>query len=93
MSSLRNDLNAKIAHMPGVKAAVRDDLESRATRVRAVVADHIHDGHVSASLKVRTNIVDSTVSISDPAIYAINYGHKSRNGSWVEGIHAIEAGL
>ncbi|WP_168171800.1 DUF5403 family protein, partial [Streptomyces noursei] len=41
-----------------------------------------------------TNRTDSTVTLEDPAVYAINYGHWARDGlTWVSGIHAIEAGM
>lgn len=93
MATVRPDTNKIVARMRGVKSEVRDELDSREARVQAVVDAHRFTGAVSRSLKVRTNRVDSTVSISDPVIVPINYGHVSRNGSWVEGIHAIEAAL
>ncbi len=83
-----------VAHLRPVKKEVRRELKTRAARVRAVVAAHVDTGAVSRSLEVSTNYVDSVVSISDPAILSINYGHRhNRDGSWVEGIHAIEAAL
>ncbi|MGP3940511.1 DUF5403 family protein [Streptomyces sp. 6N106] len=93
MATVRSDLDSIVAHMPEVKREVRKVLDASAARVRAVVDAHRHTGDLAGSLDVRTNLVDSTVEISDPAVYAINYGHVARDGSWVPGIHAIEAGL
>ena len=93
MARVNPNLDRIIAHLPSVRAAVRAELDRRAARVRAVVAAHRHTGAVSRSLEVETDTTDSTVSISDPAILAINYGHRAENGEWVEGIHAIEAGM
>ncbi|GAA1160916.1 hypothetical protein F4556_005185 [Kitasatospora gansuensis] len=86
-------VNSRIAHLPSVRRAVRAELEERAARVQAVVAAHTATGALAASLKVVTDRVDSTVSIADPAVLAINYGHHAPDGTWVEGIHAIEAGI
>ncbi|MFF1792661.1 DUF5403 family protein [Kitasatospora sp. NPDC058263] len=85
-------LNARIAHLRTVRAVVRAELDERAARVAAVVAAHNRTGDLASSLTVETDRTDSTVSISDPAILAINYGHQ-QGGRWVDGIHAIEAGL
>lgn len=93
MATVRRDLDSFVAHMPGVKDAVRTELETRAARVRAVVQAHRHTGALASSVTVRTNSVDSTVSMEDPAVLSINYGHTAENGRWVPGIHAIEAGL
>lgn len=93
MASLDPHMAARLAHLPAVRAAVAAELRDRADRVEAVVAAHTATGALAASLEVVVDRVDSTVSISDPAILAINYGHHTPDGRWVEGIHAIEAGL
>lgn len=93
MAFVKPTVNKTVAHLPGVKARVREELDQRAARVRAVVEAHRLTGALSRSLEVRTNKVDSTLTLEDPAVYAINYGHVAKDGSWVEGIHAIEAGL
>ncbi|AJT67443.1 hypothetical protein T261_5827 [Streptomyces lydicus] len=92
MARVSRNLDARIAHLPGVRAAVRAELEARAARVQAVVDRHVRTGRLRASLRVETNATDSTVSISHPEILAINYGHTAANGRFVAGIHAIEAG-
>lgn len=90
---LRRNLDSFVAHLPEVKAEVRDELNSRASRVRAVVEAHRLTGALASGMSVRTNITDSVVTLEDPAVMSINYGHMAPDGSWVEGIHAIEAGL
>ncbi len=93
MAHLNPRLNAQIAHLAPVRRAVRAELDIRAARVAAVVAAHTDTGALAGSLKVTTDRVDSTVSVSDPAVLSINYGHTAPDGTWVEGIHAIEAGM
>ncbi|UQA94928.1 DUF5403 family protein [Streptomyces halobius] len=93
MAEVKRNLDSIVAHMPGVRDAVADELESRADRVRAVVEAHRHTGALASGMTVRTNRTDSTVTLEDPAVVAINYGHLAPNGCWVAGIHAIEAGL
>ncbi|SDJ74513.1 DUF5403 family protein [Streptomyces indicus] len=92
MARVSRNLDARIAHLPAVRAAVRAELEARAARVQAVVDQHVHTGRLRASLRVESNTTDSTVSIAHPLVMSINYGHTATNGRWVEGIHAIEAG-
>ncbi|MFB7012903.1 MULTISPECIES: DUF5403 family protein [unclassified Streptomyces] len=82
-----------VAHLPEVVNRVSAELDERAARVEAVVTAHTKTGDLASSLKVERNRTDSTVSIADPWVVAINYGHKAVNGRWVEGIHAIEAAL
>ncbi|MFE3769932.1 MULTISPECIES: DUF5403 family protein [unclassified Streptomyces] len=85
-------LDAHIAHLAAIRAAVRAELEGRAARVQAVVDSHVRTGRLRDSLRVETSATDSTVSLSHPQILAINYGYIAANGRFVEGIHAIEAG-
>lgn len=92
MASVDRNLDARISHLPAVRAAVRAELDSRAARVQAIVDRHIRTGQLRASLRVETHATDSTVSITHPLIMSINYGRTAPDGSWVEGIHAIEAG-
>ncbi|MFF2808638.1 DUF5403 family protein [Streptomyces sp. NPDC058000] len=94
MAEVKPNLDSIVAHMRGVRDTVADELDHRADRVLAVVEAHRHIGALAAHTKVRTNRTDSTVTLEDPAVYAINYGHWARDGlTWVSGIHAIEAGL
>ncbi|MFI9076060.1 DUF5403 family protein [Streptomyces sioyaensis] len=93
MAEVKSNLDSIVAHLHGVRDAVAEELEGRADRVRAVVEAHRLTGALSAGMTVRTNRTDSTVTLEDRAVVAINYGHMAPNGRWVAGIHAIEAGL
>ncbi|MER7984227.1 DUF5403 family protein [Streptomyces noursei] len=93
MATVKPNTDSVVAHLRGVRDAVADELDHRADRVRAVVEAHRHTGALAAHTKVRTNRTDSTVTLEDPAVFAINYGHLAPNGRWVPGIHAIETGL
>ncbi|MFE7288706.1 DUF5403 family protein [Streptomyces noursei] len=94
MATVKPNTDSIVAHLRGVRDAVVDELDQRADRVRAVVEAHRHTGALAAHTRVRTNRTDSTVTLEDPAVYAINYGHWARDGlTWVSGIHAIEAGM
>nr|WSZ97273.1 DUF5403 family protein [Streptomyces sp. NBC_00857] len=92
MATADRNLDARIAHLPSVRAAVRAELEARAARVQGVVDQHVRTGRLRESLTVESNTTDSTASIAHPQILAINYGHTAANGRFAEGIHAIEAG-
>ena len=91
MATVRNDTDSIVAHLPGVKSAVKEELRGRARRVAAVVDAHRRTGQLKSG--TGTGYTDSHVYLEDPVVHAINYGHRARDGSWVEGIHAIEAAL
>ncbi|MFJ4796945.1 DUF5403 family protein [Kitasatospora purpeofusca] len=93
MATVKPNTNAVVAHLPEVRAEIAAELERRAERVRAVIAAHVETGALAASLNVEVDRTDSTVSISDPAVISINYGHLAADGSFVPGIHAIEAAM
>lgn len=93
MADVKNGIERTVARMPGVRAGVRAELDKRAARVAAVVAMHRHTGALAAGTVVEARHIDSLVVMSDPLVRAINYGHIARDGSFVQGIHAIEAGL
>jgi hypothetical protein len=93
MATIRRSLDSFVAHRPYVKREVRSELDHRAADVRAVVEAHRDTGRTARGMKVRTNLTDSTLVLEGPAIDAINFGHVAADGTWVEGIHAIEAGL
>ncbi len=93
MVHTRRDIASVVAHMPGVRAEVRSELEGRAARVRAVVAAHRDTGRLAEGTNVQVGATDTHVVMEHPHVEAINFGHVAENGRWVEGIHAIEAGL
>ncbi|WP_172384861.1 DUF5403 family protein [Streptomyces sp. MNP-20] len=94
MASVVNNLDSIVAHLPGVRDGVADVAEERAERVRAVVEAHRRTGDLASGMDVRVNRTDGVISLEDPAVLSINYGHWARDGlTWVSGIHAIEAAL
>ncbi|AUG87142.1 hypothetical protein HOS58_gp10 [Streptomyces phage Attoomi] len=94
MAEVVNGLDRIVARMPGVREAVGDATEASGERVRAVVAAHRNTGALASGMDVKVHRVDGVVSLEDPAVVSINYGHWARDGvTWVSGIHAIEAGL
>lgn len=93
MTSLDSNLNAIIAHMPDVVDAVAEEAETRAGRIRAVAARHQQSGRFLGSIKTTPRRPDTLIYSDDPAALSINYGHKAPDGTWVEGIHAFEAGM
>jgi len=90
---LHPNLTRITAGMREVKDEVKTELRERAARVQAVVDMHIRTGALASRTKVEVHTVDSIVVMSDPDVLAINYGHHAPNGTYVPGIHAIEAGL
>lgn len=93
MAELDRNLDAIIAHMPGVVDAVAAEAERRAARIRAVAAQHRNTGAFTASIKTAPAGPDTIIYSDDPAALSINYGHTAANGRMVPGIHAFEAGM
>lgn len=83
--------NDTVAHLPGVRRALKKQANRMAAIASGVLAEHRHAGH--ASIEVTQGSVDSFVSLDDTrgqrAAAAIEFGHMAPNGRWVEGIHAI----
>ena len=93
MARLIADLEAHVAHMPAVVAAVKTEAEKRAGRVRAVAAGHQDSGEFHRSIKTAHGDTDTVIYSDDPNALSKNYGHQAPNGTMVEGVHAFEAGL
>ncbi|MFD7101931.1 DUF5403 family protein [Streptomyces celluloflavus] len=93
MAELIRDLDAYIAHLPAVREEVLRHAEERAARIRAVAAGHQDTGEFVRSIKIHKGDVDTIIYSDDPAALSKNYGHQTRSGRMVEGIHAFEAGL
>ncbi|WP_275462065.1 DUF5403 family protein [Streptomyces noursei] len=93
MAELMRDLDAYVAHLPGVRQEVKRVAEERAARVRAVAAGHQDSGEFVRSIKTHSGDTDTIIYSDDPAALSKNYGHQAANGRMVEGIHAFEAGL
>lgn len=83
------DCNGVIAHLPGVVAAVAAEATAGAARARSILAGHHHTG--AAHITVTHGTTDSFVNLVDPggAAAAIEFGHTTKGGRAVQGIHAI----
>ncbi|MFE4367944.1 MULTISPECIES: DUF5403 family protein [unclassified Streptomyces] len=99
MATVRNGLGKRLANLPGVNDAVRDEALRRAQKVRDAAAAHNKTGDFIRSIKVVKasgphRRQDWLVAITDRNAISINWGHiDSRTGRPVRGIHAIEKGL
>lgn len=80
-------LDAVVAHLPGVTGAVRDAARPIAARARALLAAHYHEGH--SRIVVINQDTDVLVCLEDEAALAIEYGHTTRSGRRVAGLHII----
>ncbi|WP_458682287.1 DUF5403 family protein [Prescottella equi] len=89
-------VHRKVAHLEGVKAAVRAQAEKTGAKAEARLAAHRHSGN--AKVEVTSGKVDSFVSLVDPAALSIEFGHfytwfdeqsETERGKWVEGLHII----
>jgi len=80
MAHVGRHLDAYLAHLAAVRAAVRDELTARAQRVQEVVDRHGRTGRLRALLRVESDAIDSTVSIAHSLILSIDYGHTAPNG-------------
>ena len=67
------DMNTRISHMAGVKAAVRATAKELAAKAKAELANHRETG--TAKITVSHGATDSYVNLDDPAALAIEYGH------------------
>lgn len=93
MAEVYGGLESYLAHLPAVRAEVKAAAERRAAVVRAVGVAHLHTGDFAASVKTEPGATDTVIYSDDPNVLSIEYGHQARDGSFVEGIHAFQAGL
>jgi hypothetical protein len=90
--------NAKAAHVRIVKFAVARAAEELAMKASAKLAEHHHDGYAKittshGSLDWFVNLEDADRGRGSPAAAAIEFGHVTRGGRFVEGIHALTGSL
>jgi hypothetical protein len=91
MASVRinADCDSVVAHLPGVVEAVASEARGGARRAEAILSGHHRTG--AAHITVTHGVTDSFVNLVDPggAAAAIEFGHTTKQGRGVEGIHAI----
>lgn len=83
--------NKRLVELPGVRAAVRSNVEAVAARAEANLASHYDDGthHISTEM----GAVDGYVTLNGVAALSIEVGHHARDGSWVEGTRILRDAL
>lgn len=81
--------NRTIAHLGGVIAAVAAEAAAGAARAEGIMSGHHRTG--AAHITVSHGSVDSFVNLVDPggAAAAIEFGHTTKSGHAVQGVHAI----
>lgn len=93
MASVTRNLDAKVAHMRGVKAEVRRVGDGIGARAKARLAAHKSTG--SAEVVVEHGITDTVVALVDPAALSIEFGRggfTTRSGRKVgpmDGLHIV----
>lgn len=92
MASVEKGLDRRVAGMRGVQAELTEEAKQVEARAKAIRAQH----YLTGRLKVeRTRgVVDRFVSLEDPNVLSIEYGHwsgtrGSANRTWVEGLHIL----
>jgi hypothetical protein len=78
MAEVDRDINDVVAHLPGVRAAVRAAARGIGTRAEANLAQHRHDG--DAEIEVTYGSTDAHVSLVDEAALSIEFGHFTDDG-------------
>lgn len=83
--------NDVVAHLAGVKAEVKATAEGGAARAKAILGAHHHSG--DAKITLTRGKLDWFVNLDDTAgdkaAAAIEFGHVTRGGRSVQGVHAI----
>lgn len=93
MATVKRNLESYLAHLPEVRAEIRALAETRVERMRAVAEARQRTGDFARSLKVRHGATDSVIYSDDPHALSKNYGHTAPDGTFVDGVHAFEAGI
>lgn len=72
------DLDAKVAHLPGIQPHMDVVAAKILAKARANAAAHAQTGAYMASLGVQRAGIDRLVYSDDPAAAAIEFGHVTR---------------
>lgn len=92
------EVNTIVANLPGVVNAVHNAANEMGRRAETKLAAHHHDGYTKIEVEIEG--VDATVSVVDtdhrtsnvPSSAAIEYGHDTKSGKHVPGLHLITGG-
>ena len=78
MAEVDRNVNAIVAHLPSVRAAVRAAAREIGARAEGNLAQHRHSG--DAEIEVTYGRTDGHVSLVDEAAMSIEFGHFTDNG-------------
>lgn len=78
MAIVYRDCNEKVAHLPGVVAAVRAVADEGAATATGILRAHFAEGQ--STIEVTSGVTDSWVSLVDPAAVSIEYGRTGARG-------------
>jgi hypothetical protein len=87
VAQVRPDAEDIVAHLPGVRAAVRQAADEIAARARANLAKHRDTG--DASIEVDRGTTDAHVSLVADAALSIEFGHVAPDGTSVRGTRVL----
>lgn len=85
--------NEIVAGLPGVQAEVSALAVRQHAKVIAKASRHIDTGRLISNITIENHRKGKAIVFHDPAILSLNYGHHTKKGRWVEGIHIIEEAL
>lgn len=94
MAHVNPRINAQVAHMPVVRAAVHKARDDLAAAARAEFASHDRPG--GHEITTQDDELDALVSIEGPAPLSMEFGHWSGEGAgrrYVEGLHIFGKAL
>lgn len=83
------DLDAVIAHLPGVTKAVHNKAQTFGRRAEKSLAKHRRTGAARIEVKTGSKGVDTYVSLVDKNVLSIEYGYTAKNGRHVKGLYII----
>lgn len=90
MAYVKPNIHKTVAGMPGVMQVLKAHATVMAGEIKAAAAPHRKTGAFEHGIKVRRHRKGYSVDLEDRHSASINYGHFTKTGEWVEGIHAIE---
>jgi hypothetical protein len=90
----QHEMNKQLAKMGPVQDALRDHAEKIAAKARALLAQHRrtgahhidYEGHRS---DVSFGHIDHYVVMKGPAPVSVEYGHRTKDGKWVNGLYVM----
>lgn len=88
-------INSDVAHLAGVRRTLKKQADRMAGIAKGVLSEHRKTGQTEITVTKGTkldyfvNLEDKDHTKGSPAAGAIEFGHMTRGGKWVEGIHAL----